>query len=245
MNIALLGYGRMGRQIEHEAQALGHTIVARIEAAQLAELEDLRGTDTVVIEFTRPEAALENVMTCLDLGLPIVSGTTGWQQQVSKARDYCLARGGAFLYASNFSPGVQLMLAFTRLAGQFLKQNSGFEAALREVHHTQKLDSPSGTAVSLVEALLQNNNRYRGWQEDEKTSGNAPFLPITAEREDGVVGVHEFTLQSDMEELRFAHTALDRTVFARGAVQAAAWLRGKKGVFGMEDVLFGNQPLAR
>ena len=221
MNIALLGYGRMGHQIEHEAQQMGHTIVARIDADHQTDLEALPALNTVVIEFTRPEGALENVMICLDLGLPIVSGTTGWQAHLPKARDYCLARGGAFLHASNFSPGVQLMLAFARLAGQFLKQNHGFEAALREVHHPEKLDSPSGTAVSLVDALLENNNRYRGWQEGEKQYGGAPFLQIEALREEGVVGEHEFVLRSGLEELKFGHTAYDRAVFARGAVQAA------------------------
>ena len=224
---------------------MGHHIVARLSIGQLGELETLPAKDTIVIEFTHPQSAFENVMTCLDLGLPIVSGTTGWLEQLPKASNYCKARGGTFLYASNFSPGVQLMLAFARISGQFLSENSHFTAEMSEIHHLQKLDSPSGTALSLADALLKNTTRYQGWQEGEKSSGGTPFLPIKSTRQPGVVGTHEIALSAGMEQLTFTHTALDRAVFARGALQAASWLQGKKGVFGMEDVLFGrNPPLA-
>lgn len=236
MRIVLLGYGRMGKQIEQVAVAQGTEVLARLDHNHQEDLNQFANGQTVAIEFTQPEAAFNNVKTCLEAGLPVVSGTTGWNDRLPEARRLCLSMGGSMIHASNFSLGVNFLLALARMAGRFYQGNPALQAAMLEVHHVHKKDAPSGTAISIAEAFLSQQTRLSGYQlttdgvEEDK-------LPIEAIREGEVVGDHALILHTDREEITLSHRAHDRGIFAEGALQAARFLVGKQGVFTMADVL--------
>ncbi len=236
MNIILLGYGRMGRQIEQVALTQGITIVARLDHDHCEDLSGYADGNTVAIEFTQPQAAPGNIEACLRAGLPVVSGTTGWNEHLPEARRLCLELGGTFLHASNFSLGVNFMLVLARMAGRFFQGNSAFEAAMLEVHHIHKKDAPSGTAISIADAFLSQQSRLSGYQltTDDLSEDK---LPIEAIREGEVVGDHALILHTPLEEITISHRAHDRTIFAEGAVKAAQFILGKQGVFTMADLL--------
>jgi 4-hydroxy-tetrahydrodipicolinate reductase len=205
-------------------------------------LDDLaNAADVVAIDFTQPDQAAKNANACLERKLPIVIGTTGWQAEYAAVAEAFRNKGGALLTASNFSPGVNFMLGVARQMAAFAEKFPEFAASLAEVHHVHKKDAPSGTAVSLADAYLGGSQTLKGWKGEEHAYGRyrgcPPYLPIVAERMEEVFGVHTLHLSSDTEELSLAHTAKDRTVFAKGALTAAEWLLGKTGVFGMDDVL--------
>jgi len=242
MDIILLGYGRMGKAIEAEAQRRGHRIAQVLDTPQYASLDQFaHALGLVAIDFTQPDQAVPNAYACLERGIPLVVGTTGWQKEYPLVKEAFEQKNGALLTASNFSPGVNFMLGLARQMAAFADKFPGFTPSLTEVHHLHKVDAPSGTAVSIADAFLQGTQHYKGWKGEQtafgKYRGCPPYLPIDALREQDVFGVHTLHLQSASEDLTLSHTAKDRTVFAAGAVAAAEWLLSKKGVYTMQDVL--------
>ncbi|MFN0174686.1 MAG: 4-hydroxy-tetrahydrodipicolinate reductase [Saprospiraceae bacterium] len=235
MKLGLFGYGKMGKAIEQIAEKQGIEIVWRIGRNDTPAPTLLRQAD-VAIEFTRPEAAFDNVMHCLRAGLPVVSGTTGWLDRLPEAQNFCLDNNGAMLWASNFSVGVNLFFAINRRLAELMASRPEYSASLTETHHIHKLDAPSGTALTLVNELIEHTDRYAGWS----LAPNVPAsneIPITAIREGEVPGTHLVRWQSAVDEILIEHKAYSRAGFATGAVLAAQWLVGKRGVYGMGDVL--------
>lgn len=235
MKIGLFGYGKMGQAIERIALAQGHEIAWRIRRDDSPKTELLRKAD-VAIEFSRPEAAFDNVMLCLRSGLPVVSGTTGWLERLPEAQAYCGQQAGAMIWASNFSVGVNLFFALNRRLSELMAERPEYAASLTETHHIHKLDAPSGTALSLANDLIALSKRYSGWSLEPALSAEHE-LPITAIRTDEVPGTHLLRWQSAVDEISIEHKAHSREGFAAGAVLAAEWLLGKQGVFGMSEVL--------
>ena len=236
MKIALIGYGKMGQMIEAIALERGHEIVLKIHIDNTEEFtkENIAGAD-VAIEFTAPEVAYQNVLSCIEFGVPVVSGSTGWNENISKAKERCLEKGGAFLHASNFSIGVNIFFQVNKLLARLMASQPEYDVTLKEIHHTQKKDAPSGTAVTLAEQVLEGVNRKKDWVNEP--SSNPDDLLIISERTDPAPGTHFVKYSSDIDDIEIIHTAHNRKGFALGAVLAAEFLAGKKGVFGMDDVL--------
>ena len=229
MKIALLGYGKMGKTIEALAIQRGHTIV--IKTSQIDNV-DITQAD-VAIDFSIPEAAFHNISTCFNNNIPVVSGTTGWLKQFDTAVNLCHEKKGAFIYASNFSLGVNLFFELNSKLAQMMSQFEDYKVDIEEIHHTQKLDAPSGTAITLAEDIITNQKHYTKWSlEDE-----ARALPIEAKRIENVPGTHIVTYKSDIDTITIEHEAHNRNGFALGAIVAAEWLIGKQGVYTMKDVL--------
>ena len=229
MKIALLGYGKMGKTIEALAIQRGHTIV--IKTSQIDNV-DITQAD-VAIDFSIPEAAFHNISTCFNNNIPVVSGTTGWLKQFDTAVNLCHEKKGAFIYASNFSLGVNLFFELNSKLAQMMSQFEDYKVDIEEIHHTQKLDAPSGTAITLAEDIITNQKYYTKWSlEDE-----ARALPIEAKRIENVPGTHIVTYKSDIDTITIEHEAHNRNGFALGAIVAAEWLIGKQGVYTMKDVL--------
>lgn len=230
MNIALLGYGKMGKVIEAIALERGHNIVLKVTE----ETGDYQLTNVdVAIDFSIPTAAVENISKCLNEGVPIVSGTTGWLNHYHDMVKLCQENNGSFLYASNFSIGVNIFFEINKRLGQLMSGYPNYKASIEEIHHTQKLDAPSGTAITLAETILTNSH-YKQWSLEPENSNE---LPITAKRIENVPGTHEVFYVSDVDTLSIKHTAHNRQGFGLGAVIAAEWILDKKGVFSMKDVL--------
>lgn len=237
MTIGLLGYGKMGKAIEHIALAQGIDVAWRVSRDNRPDLsiEMLQQAD-VVIEFSRPEAAFDNVMFCLKAGVPVVTGTTGWSEKLAEAQDFCRKNNGALLWASNFSVGVNLFFALNRYLAKLMHQRPEYQPSLTETHHIHKLDAPSGTALTLVNELIANNIRATGWTLSPAIS-TAGEVRVTAVREGEVPGTHLVRWAGEVDEITIEHKAHSRTGFANGAVLAAQWLKGKTGCFTMADVL--------
>lgn len=232
MKIALVGYGKMGKIIGEIAESRGHEVVAKLNESPT--LENLNNPD-VVIEFSNPEVAFNNTKICLENKIPVVCGTTGWLDQKPEIEKIATENETAFLYGSNFSLGVNLFFALNEKLADLMKNFSEYKVQLEEIHHTHKKDAPSGTAISLAEGIIKNDNRFDAWKLDE-TKGNE--LGIFAIREDEVPGTHSIFYRSEVDEIEIKHTAFNRNGFALGAVIAAEWIQGKKGNFSMKDVLF-------
>jgi 4-hydroxy-tetrahydrodipicolinate reductase len=199
-------------------------------------LSDLQQAD-VAIEFSRPEAAFGNIQRCIDAGLPVISGTTGWLDQMETLKSYCEEKGGAFLYASNFSIGVNLFFQLNKALTKLMAAHSQYQPRMEEIHHTQKLDAPSGTAITLARGLLENYPSKFSWALEPSSDEQA--LVISAKRIDSVPGTHTVSWDSEVDSIEIKHTAHSRKGFVVGALLAAEWLVGKRGCFGMEDVLGG------
>ena len=230
MNIALLGYGRMGKSIEVIALNRNHTISLKISDTNLEY--DFSNTD-VAIDFSIPSVAVTNIKKALDAGVPVISGTTGWLSQYDEVVNYCKSKNGTFLYASNFSLGVNIFFEINNRLSQLMSGFNEYSVALEEIHHTQKLDAPSGTAITLAEQII-NNTSYNNWTLEQSKSDE---LFIDAKRIEGVPGTHEVNYKSEIDTISIKHTAHSRQGFAMGAVIAAEWIKDKKGVFSMKDVL--------
>lgn len=235
MKIALIGYGKMGQAIERTALQRGHEIVLKIDTAsrELLTTENLQQAD-VAIEFTSPHAALANVTKCFEAGVPVVCGSTGWNDNLAVARERCMAGNTAFLQTSNFSVGVNIFFEVNRRLAALMNQQPAYEVSVEEIHHTQKMDAPSGTAISIAEQIMESVDRKKKWSLDAPA---ADELLITALREEGVPGTHTVTYNSSIDRIDLVHTAHNRDGFALGAVLAAEFIAGKKGVFTMRDVL--------
>lgn len=237
IKVGLLGYGKMGKAIDQIAQEHGIEICWRIGSGQLHERTPQRLQEAeVIIEFSTPEAGFENVRLCLEAGVPVVSGTTGWQANLENAHALCVEKNGAMLWASNFSIGVNLFFALNEYLARLMQARPEYQAKLTEIHHIHKLDAPSGTAVSLAEGILKEKNRYENWALG--TTAVVPTLPIEALRVGEVPGTHLVQWNSSIDEITIEHKAHSRMGFAVGAITAAKWMVGKKGVFTMKDVLF-------
>lgn len=236
MKIALIGYGKMGHMIEDIALQRGHEVVLKINIDNTEDFtaENISGAD-VAIEFTAPESAFDNVKRCIDFGVPVVSGSTGWNENIPVAKEYCLQKDCAFLHASNFSIGVNIFFQVNKLLAKLMASQPEYAVSLKEIHHTQKKDAPSGTAVTLAEQVLENIGRKKTWVNAE--SEKPEELSIISEREDPAPGTHYVTYSSEVDDIEIIHTAHSRKGFALGAVLAAEFLAGKKGVFTMDDVL--------
>jgi len=236
MQIALIGYGKMGKMIEEVAVQRGHTIVLKIDKANEEDFTKKNlDAAAVAIEFTAPDSAYENVKRCIDFGVPVISGSTGWNHQLEEVKNFCHQKEGAFLHASNFSIGVNIFFEINNRLAQLMASQPEYDVRLSETHHTQKLDKPSGTAVTLAEGILQNNHRKQAWT-IEKVE-DASELLITCERIDPAPGTHSVTYTSAVDSIEITHTAHNRKGFALGAVLAAEFIQNKKGVFTMKEVL--------
>jgi 4-hydroxy-tetrahydrodipicolinate reductase len=237
MRIALYGYGKMGRAIESAATARGHDVVLRVDRDNAGTPPT--GTD-VAIEFSRPDQAVDNIALCLRNRVPVVVGTTGWYDRLGEVRSLVGETGGALLWASNFSIGVNLFFQLNKYLTQLMDPHAAYQARLDEVHHIHKLDAPSGTAITLARDIDLASARYTGWVLDPATPPETPGpLPIHSERTGEVPGTHSITWQSPEDRITITHEAFGREGFATGAVVAAEWVQGRTGLFTMADVLRG------
>lgn len=230
MKIALLGYGRMGQAIEKVALERGHEIVIRKD---IEPLEVDLGIADVAIDFSHPKAAFDNIKSCIDKGVAVVSGTTGWLDRFEEIKEYCSEKDGSFIYASNFSIGVNLFFNLNAYLAQMMQHIKGYEVSMEEIHHVHKLDAPSGTAITLANDILPHSEK-NNWTISSRAKDQ---LHINVKREGEVPGTHSVSYTSAIDALEIKHTAFNREGFALGAVVAAEWLKDKKGVFNMKDVL--------
>ena len=230
MKIALLGYGKMGKAIETIALKRGHTIV--LKTSEPVD-EKIKKAD-VAIDFSIPTAAYNNISDCINNNIPVISGTTGWLENYDKAVDLCKEKNGAFIYASNFSLGVNVFFELNRTLAKMMSSLKDYNVSLEEIHHTQKLDAPSGTAITLANAVIDEHTEYNKWTLDSNIPGS---IPILAKRIENVPGTHSIEYKSKVDTIEIKHTAHSREGFALGAVIAAEWIVDKSGVFTMKDVL--------
>lgn len=255
MNIIILGYGKMGHEVEQVALQRGHKIIARIDnSSELENLKTLKSEkrsdseEVVAIEFSTPATALNNIYSCFDMNIPVVCGTTAWYQHLDEVKSRCEKENQALFYAPNFSIGMNIMFMLNKQLAK-LSENYNYRLSLTETHHIHKLDKPSGTAVKLAEDIIENNDNYKSWELNQLTIDNlqltsnneqltiSKVLPVEAIREGDVFGIHEVKAESDCDIIQLRHEAFSRKGFATGAVIAAEFLLGKKGIFTMENLL--------
>lgn len=236
MKIALIGYGKMGKAIEEIALQQGHEIVLKINShnKELLSSSSLQKAD-VAIEFSTPECAIENIEYCLQAGIPLVCGTTGWTNTLPQIQARCTALNGAMVYASNFSIGVNLFFELNTKLAALMANQPQYEVILEEIHHTQKKDAPSGTALTLATQILAHNKKKKQWVND--ISDNPEDLEIISQRIDHTPGTHSVKYASVVDDIEIIHTAHNRSGFAAGAVLAATFIKEKKGIYTMKDVL--------
>lgn len=234
MKIALLGYGKMGQTIE--ALAHHHDFILKInkENADTYTVEQLAKAD-VAIEFSLPHTAFDNLVKCFDAKVPVVCGTTGWLDRRATLEKICLEKKGGFFYASNFSIGVNIFFQLNKILAKMMNHHSQYQINLEEIHHTRKLDAPSGTAITLAKDILENIDRKKSWVKETSTSEQE--LPIQSKRIGNVPGTHRIAYSSPFDDIEIIHTAHSREAFAKGAIKAAEWMVGKQGIYGMEDML--------
>ena len=230
MKIALLGYGKMGNVIEKIALERGHSIVLKKSIGD--SFEGLQNAD-VAIDFSVPNAATTHISECLNNNIPVISGTTGWLEEYDKMVELCKSKNGSFIYGSNFSLGVNIFFELNNYLAKMMSNLKQYNVSMEEVHHTQKLDAPSGTAISLAKGIIENSD-YTNWTLEKANSNE---IHIDAKRIENVPGTHSVFYNSEVDQIEIKHTAHSREGFALGAVIAAEWLAGKKGVFTMKDVL--------
>jgi len=242
MNIALIGYGKMGKMIETIAVERGHQITLKIDVDNLSEFtrENLSKAQ-VAIEFTSPETAYENIIRCIEYNVPVVSGSTGWYSKLEEAKQLCVKHNATMLCASNFSLGVNIFFEINRRLARIMNRFPDYAVEIEEIHHTQKLDAPSGTAITLAEGIIAEIDHFKDWKltgdnTANNTANHPDSLPIKAIRKDSVPGTHHIKYTSTIDDIEIIHTAHSRKGFALGAVLAAEYVFDKKGVFGMGDV---------
>lgn len=235
MNIGLIGYGKMGKEIEAIATGRGHEIVLKVTSKNADySLDDLKKCD-VAIEFSRPENVIQNIKSCFNANVPVVIGTTGWYKDLNTIRETCASENQSILYATNFSIGVNIFFELNKRLASMMNQHWSYDVSIEEIHHTQKLDAPSGTAITLAEDIISNLERKDQWHLGATDLDNA--INIFSQRTDNIPGTHYVRYKSAIDDVEIAHVAHNRKGFALGAVLAAEFLQGKKGVFTMKDVL--------
>ena len=236
MNIALIGYGKMGKEIEQIAISRGHTIVLKVDVSNASSysIDELRKAD-VAIEFSTPEAVINNIYKCFDANVPAIVGTTGWLDQLEAIKKNCSDKNQTLFYTSNYSIGVNLFFKVNEYLAKLMNTNPDYRVSMEEIHHVHKLDAPSGTAISLANQIIENNTQKQKWVNAISDTKNE--LEIISKRVDEVPGTHTVTYSSAVDEISITHIAHNRKGFALGAVIAAEWVKDKKGVFGMNDLL--------
>ena len=238
MNIALIGYGKMGKAIEQIAENRGHKITIICNSELSVKHADFSNVD-IAIEFTQPKLAINHIDFCLESKIPIVVGTTGWNDQLNYVKGRVNDLNGSLLHASNFSIGVNVFFELNKKLAQLMSGKNEYKASIEEIHHLQKIDSPSGTSISIADNILENNSDYLSWVlgNNEVPHTNKNQLSLTSYRKPDVPGTHNVKYASDIDTIEIIHEAHNRKGFALGAVIAAEWLYGKEGVFQMNDVL--------
>jgi 4-hydroxy-tetrahydrodipicolinate reductase len=233
LKIALLGYGKMGQAVELEALQRGHQIVAKVDLKASEEDWKALKTADVVAEFTNPEQVLSNIQTILDMGIPLVTGTTGWQKELEAVERRVHEKGGSLVYSSNFSPGVNILFKVNEMLAKIMDRQVGYDVYVEEAHHRHKKDAPSGTALTLLEGLIGNLNEKNTWVAGDLASRppHEDEISVGVVRAGGIVGKHSVAFRSDIDEIRISHEAFNRRGFALGAVLAAEWIQGKQGMF--------------
>jgi 4-hydroxy-tetrahydrodipicolinate reductase len=236
MKIALIGYGKMGKAIEEIALQNGHEIILKISSANLINFtkDNLQQCD-VAIEFTNPHVAIENIRTCIDAGIPIVCGSTGWGEHENDIKKYCAEKNGTLLYASNFSIGVNIFFEINKQLAALMATQKEYTVSIKEVHHTHKKDAPSGTAITIAQQIIEERKDIQHWTLNSVPTSNE--IGIISKRIDPAPGTHYVRYTSDIDDIEITHTAHNRKGFATGAVVAAAFIANKKGLFTMKDVL--------
>lgn len=236
MNIALIGYGKMGKEIEQIALSRGHVVVLKVDKdnAETYSVEELSKAD-VAIEFSIPESAVGNIYKCFEANVPVVVGTTGWLNKLNQVQAKCVDNNQALFYASNYSIGVNLFFKLNEYLAKLMNAYPEYNVAMEEIHHVHKLDSPSGTAISLAQQVIEGVKAKEKWVNEPTENKNE--LGIISKRIDEVPGTHTITYSSDVDEISITHIAHNRKGFALGAVIAAEWLAGKKGIYGMNDLM--------
>lgn len=242
MKIALIGYGKMGQIIERFAVERGHEIVLKIGRNNLDELTvaNLRKAD-VAIDFSLPDAAIKNIHTCFDANIPLVVGTTGWYGQLQEIKNECVSRNNSLLYGSNFSIGVNLFFHINEVLAKIMNNYPAYEVQVEEIHHTQKLDSPSGTAMTIAEGIIEKLDRKKEWVNELDGAPTDEVLKqdqvlIASQRIENIPGTHTVVYSSEVDEIEIKHTAHNRAGFALGAVVAAEWLQNKQGFYNIADI---------
>ena len=235
MNIALIGYGKMGKEIEQIAVSRGHSVNLIIDKNNLADLnsKSLQSID-IAIEFTTPESAISNYKTCLENNTPIISGTTGWLDKFEEITEFCNNNNGTFFYASNFSLGVNIFFELNNHLSKIMNNYQNYNIDIEEIHHTQKLDKPSGTAISLADIIINNLDKKDSWSLNKSSEKE---IKIDALREENVPGTHKISYFSEIDKIELTHTAFNRKGFALGAVLAAEFAKNNKGMLSMKDLL--------
>jgi 4-hydroxy-tetrahydrodipicolinate reductase len=236
LHIALIGYGKMGKAIEEIAVKKGHTVLLKIDIDTIEEFtkENLQRCD-VAIEFTSPHSAVENILSCLDAGIPVVSGSTGWLARWNEVEHQCAAMNGSLVYASNYSVGVNIFFEINKILARLMNRQTDYDVRLEEIHHTEKKDAPSGTAITLAEQVLENLERKKHWVNHSSLSPEE--LSIISERIDPAPGTHKVKYSSPVDDIEIVHTAHNRQGFAAGAILAAEFIKDKKGIYSMKEVL--------
>jgi 4-hydroxy-tetrahydrodipicolinate reductase len=236
MKLALIGYGKMGKAVEKIALDRGHEISIVISQSNLDSFhfDNLKDCD-VAIEFTNPKSALSNILKLCDYGVNIISGSTGWLDHLDVAHKAVLKADIGFLNATNFSLGVNIFFALNAYLAEMMKKHKSYKTSIKEIHHTAKLDAPSGTAITIAESIIDHNQNYNNWSNGDSRHEN--IIPIISERIDPAPGTHIVTYSSTIDTLQISHEAHNREGFALGAVVAAEWIVNKKGIFSMKDVL--------
>jgi 4-hydroxy-tetrahydrodipicolinate reductase len=238
MNILLLGYGKMGKIIGEIAESRGHQIAAKINLDNQEDLDNLDASSIdVAIEFSQPDSAVDNILWAIEKGIPVISGTTGWLHHKQKVEAKTQELDGTFFYASNYSIGVNMFFRLNKFLAQLMQNQQDYKVSMEEIHHTEKKDAPSGTAITLAEGILEQQSHLDAWKMDTDMTDSGRFLPITSKRIDPAPGTHIVRYQSDIDDIEITHTAHSRKGFALGAVLVAEWIKGKKGVLSMDEFL--------
>jgi 4-hydroxy-tetrahydrodipicolinate reductase len=236
MNIGLIGYGKMGKAIEQIATDRGHVISTIVDVSNKSDLSQITKSNVdVAIEFSEPGAAFHNISACIENGVPVVSGTTGWHSQLDQIKEKCIANNGTFITSTNFSLGVNIFFKLNEWLSKVMNNQSDYIPKMQEIHHLQKLDKPSGTAITLAKGLISSHKGYDHWTLDE--SVDQTTFTIEALRKPDVPGTHLVTYTSAIDQIEIKHTAFNRQGFALGAVVVAEWIKDKKGVLTMNDFI--------
>lgn len=236
MKIIISGYGKMGKEIEKVALLQHHEIVLKLDNEDdwASHASDVKQAD-VAIDFSTPETAVKNILRFFEANIPVITGTTGWNNKFEEVKQLCLDLQQALFFASNFSIGVNIFFALNEQLAGMMKKHPQYDVMIEETHHTQKLDAPSGTAITLANGIIQTGGTKEKWVNEPSDFNN--FLEIKSYREGNITGIHNVKYTSPVDTIEIKHTAMNRSGFAYGAIMAAEWIQGKKGVFGMNDML--------
>lgn len=236
MKLAIFGYGKMGKEIEQIALSRDHQILLKIDENNINKItaDDFKEID-VAVEFSKPESAFSNINLCFDYNIPVVSGTTGWLDQLNVVLERCKKEDQGFFYASNYSLGVNLFFHLNQFLAKMMNDFVDYDVVIEETHHTQKIDAPSGTAITLAEGILQENKQKKSWMKEESTDNS--IIPVKSYRIGQVPGNHKIIYESDFDKITIEHDAKSRKGFAMGAVLAAEFMIGKKGYYSMKDLI--------